>query len=38
MSEQDNLQLANEAIAAINAHDIDGYVNFSMMLTSENRR
>ena len=26
MSEQDNLQLANEAIAAINAHDIDGYV------------
>lgn len=26
MSEQDNLRLANEALAAINAHDIDSYV------------
>jgi steroid delta-isomerase-like uncharacterized protein len=27
MSEKDNLQLAREAVAAINAHDIDSYVN-----------
>ncbi len=27
MSEKDNLQLAKEALAAVNAHDIDSYVN-----------
>ncbi|HUA18498.1 MAG TPA: ester cyclase [Bryobacteraceae bacterium] len=27
MSEKENIQLAEQAIAAVNAHDLDGYVN-----------